>query len=217
LETFVAVSGTSSPHSARRTGKTRGSQRAEPPSDQGDLDEDHVDAIVEQWRRERPDLEPSPMAIFGRVSRIHTLVRLAQNVLNARHDMSSAAFDVLANLRRSGAPHRKSASTLATSSMISTGGVTFRLDALESAGLIRRVRDLHDRRVVHAELTPKGLRTIDEVIEDHLELEHSMLARMSREDRQELTRLLTLLEGLVSDHTCTEAPDDSYRGLQGSP
>jgi DNA-binding MarR family transcriptional regulator len=193
-----------SPRSARgaATTPTAKSQQVRPGSTVSDLvlDEDHVDAIVEQWRRERPDLEPSPMAIFGRISRIHTLVRVAQNALYARHDMAFSAFDVLANLRRSGAPHRKSASSLAASSMISTGGVTFRMDALASAGLIRRVRDLDDRRVVYAKLTPKGLTAIDQVIEEHLELEHHMLARLNRKDRKELTRLLTLLETSVSEH-----------------
>jgi len=155
---------------------------------------DLVDQIVAQWERERPDLDPSPMAIFGRVARIFALQRLAQSKVHRPYGLNHASFDVLANLRRSGAPHRKTATSLAESSMISTGGMTFRVDSLEAEGLLRRVRDEDDRRVVHVELTPKGLELIDRAIEDHVEMLARLLDSLTSEQRDQLAALLARLE-----------------------
>lgn len=167
---------------------------------------DAITAAMAQWSKERPDLDPGPMAVFGRIARIFALQRQAQAAVHSPLGLSHAAFDVLANLRRSGAPHRKTATSLAESSMISTGGVTFRMDGLEADGLIRRVRDSRDRRVVHAELTAKGLEVIDRAMEDHLAMEHDLLSCLTATERAQLAKLLAKVEqSLVSRSTDTTA------------
>ncbi len=161
------------------------------------------DAVAEavcQWHRERPELDASPMLIFGRIARIFSLQRSAQAKVHGPFGLSHAAFDMLANLRRSGAPHRKTATSLARSSLISTGGATFRMDGLEEAGLIQRVRDPVDRRVVYAELTAEGLAVIDRAIERHLELFEHLLADLDDEERSQLVALLAKLEASVARH-----------------
>lgn len=159
---------------------------------------DEVDAILAQWRTERPDLDPSPMGVFGRISRIYTLAKLRQAATLNAFGLNLAAFDVLANLRRSGRPFRKSPSELASSSMLTSGGVTFRLDKLEAQGLIRRVPSKEDRRAVHAELTDKGLAVIDEVLGAHLATETGMLQGLSDDQAAELIDLLRALEHSVT-------------------
>lgn len=163
-------------------------------------DDDPIMHAIAQWRTERPDLDASPMAIFARIARIFTFQRRAQAAVHERYGLTHAAFDMLANLRRSGAPHRKTATSLAESSMISTGGITFRMDGLEGAGLIRRVRDTEDRRVVHAELTDKGRAVIDQAIEAHLAMEHELLEGLSPRERQQLVKLLAKLEASLRAH-----------------
>lgn len=166
---------------------------------------DPVLEAVSQWRQERPDLDASPMLIFGRIARIFAMQREAQAHVHSPYGLSHAAFDMLANLRRSGPPHRKTASALARSSMISTGGTTLRMDGLEEAGLIRRVRDSEDRRVVHAELTADGLSVIDEAIQVHLELLDTLLGDLSATERKQLAKLLARLEESMVLHS---PPDD---------
>ncbi len=85
--------------------------------------------------------------------------------------------------------------------MISTGSVTFRMDGLEAAGLIRRVRNDGDRRIVHAELTEEGRVVIDRAIEAHLAAEHALLAKLTDSERQELARLLAKLESSIADNS----------------
>jgi DNA-binding MarR family transcriptional regulator len=165
---------------------------------------DEFDPVIEavgQWNHERPDLDASPMLVFGRIARIFTLQRAAQAKVHSPYGLSHAAFDMLANLRRSGPPHRKTASELARSSMISTGGATMRMDGLEESGLIRRVRDREDRRLVYAELTDKGLAVIDEAIERHLGLLNRLLSDLSERERRQLAWLLAQLERSITHHT----------------
>lgn len=182
------------------------------------LDEqDAVDQILAQWRRERPDLDPSPIAVFGRIARAFALQRRAQAGVHEALGLSHAAFDMLANLRRSGAPHRKTASSLARSSLVSTGGITFRMDGLEQAGLIRRVRDTSDRRVIHAELTDKGRTLIDEAIARHLELLGSLLDGLTAQEQRDLARLLAKLERSISAATGDEEPGGPAAELEEQP
>ena len=175
---------------------SKGRRRPAPPAPEKRAP-DEVDAILEQWQRERPDLDASSMGIFGRLSRLNTLSKARQSATLAKFDLNLAAFDVLANLRRSGAPFRKSPSELASSSMLTSGGVTFRLDKLEALGLIRRVPSKEDRRAIHAELTGKGLRVIDEVLGAHLATGAAMLEGMSSDEVEELAHLLSRLESSV--------------------
>ena len=157
------------------------------------MQRDAVDEIIDQWQQERPDLDASPMGVFGRLARTHALARQRLRQLLGKHDLTPAMFDVLANLRRSGTPHRKMAGDLATSSMLSTGGTTFRIDRLEGRGLVRRISG-EDRRVTMVELTPTGKELIDEVIGHHLAQEEQLLAAMDDNDRHNLARLLASLE-----------------------
>lgn len=157
------------------------------------MERDAVDEILDQWRAERPDLDASPMGVFGRLARTHALARQQLRRLLAEHDLTPAMFDVLANLRRSGTPHRKTAGDLAASSMLSTGGTTFRIDRLESRDLVRRISG-GDRRVTMVELTPSGKVLIDEVMGHHLAQEQQLLAAMDNNDRRDLARLLAGLE-----------------------
>jgi DNA-binding MarR family transcriptional regulator len=159
---------------------------------------DHVDLILEDWRRERPDLDPSPMGIFGRVTRAYSRAHRRLEALLLDFDLTPASFDVLANLRRAGAPYRRTPSELATSSMLTSGALTGRLDKLERQGLIEREPAPADRRIMYARLTDKGLRLIDEVIAAHLEQEEQMLAGLSANQRRALVGSLSALEASIS-------------------
>jgi DNA-binding MarR family transcriptional regulator len=189
---------------ARRTGRSSpgtGKERAAASVDgAGPGPVDPIEQALEQWPVERPDLDPSPMAVFGRIARVHAMQRTAQAGVHGPLGLSYPAFDILANLRRSGAPYRKTATALSESSMITTGGMTMRLDALEKSQLIRRVRDDADRRVVRAELTAAGLHLIDQAIGAHLAMEHAVLEALTPEERETLAVLLRTLETALTKH-----------------
>ena len=156
-------------------------------------DPDRVDAIIEQWAAERPDLRTGPMAVFGRINRISGGMGRRMEAAFARNGISRGEFDVLATLRRAGEPYTLSPRELTATLMLTTGGMTGRLDKLEKAGLVRRNPDPNDRRGLRISLTIPGLRLIDEAVGTGLAIQTATLATLEPADAAELDRLLRLL------------------------
>ncbi|HYF51502.1 MAG TPA: MarR family transcriptional regulator [Planctomycetota bacterium] len=154
---------------------------------------DHVDKIIAQWRKERPDLDPSPMAVFARVFHLSRMLEQRLEKVFRKHGLSNWAFDVLVALRRAGPPYRQSPTELFSSLLLSSGAMTNRIDRLEQSGLVKRVPDPHDRRSVLVQLTPKGVKLIDAVMPEHLANESAILRKLSTAERKQLTDLLRQL------------------------
>lgn len=153
---------------------------------------------VEQWRRERPDLDIRPMAVLARLSEAATLVgreRLAP--LFARFGLTPGEFDVLATLRRSGPPYALTPTALYEATMITSGAMTHRLDRLERAGHILRVAHPGDRRGVLVRLTGQGRDLIDAAVTAHVENERQILAGLTRAEQERLAALLEKLIGTL--------------------
>ncbi|MBP2335501.1 DNA-binding MarR family transcriptional regulator [Saccharothrix coeruleofusca] len=158
---------------------------------------DHVDLVLDQWRAQRPDLDVSPMAVIGRLSRLARLVDGRLRTTFAAHGLDRASFDVLATLRRSPPPHRLTPTELMRASMVTSGAVTQRLDRLEARGLVTREPSRADGRGVVVGLTPDGLRLVEQTLPDHLATERRVLDALSAREREELAATLRkLLEAL---------------------
>ena len=155
---------------------------------------DRAERAIEQWRRERPDLDVWPMAIFGRLSEAaHALSRERIHPVMARFGLQSGEFDVLATLRRSGPPFALTPTALYEATMVSSGAMTNRLDRLERAGLIARRPHPEDRRGTLVQLTETGRDLIDAAVTAHVENEWRLLSGLSREEQETLAGLLQKL------------------------
>jgi DNA-binding MarR family transcriptional regulator len=155
---------------------------------------DRAAIAVEQWARERPDLPSVPMEIFGRLSdAAERVMRDHMNPLFAEAGLRPGEFDVLATLRRSGKPYMLSPTRLYETTMISSGGMTDRLDRLERAGLVERRPDPNDRRGKLIALTDAGKRVIDETIGRHVANEEKLLSALTRGEQEKLNALLKKL------------------------
>src|SRR3954451_2898090 len=159
---------------------------------------DDVDAIIEQWRAARPELDASPIGIVGRVSRLARELEARLGTGYRAHGLEPGWHDVLATLRRAGDPYRLRVTDLTASMMIGSSGTTKRLDRLERAGLVARSPDPNDRRGTLIELTPAGLALIDELTPAHLENERSLLAALSADEQAALVELLRKLRLALS-------------------
>ena len=155
---------------------------------------DGVDEILEQWRRERPDLDPSPIGVVGRISRLARELEQRLEPIYREHGLEPGWHDVLATLRRIGPPHRLRASDFTGTLMLTSSGTTKRLDKLEHAGLIAREPDPTDRRGVLIRLTPAGLELIDRLTPAHLDNERRILAALSEPEQRRLADLLRKLQ-----------------------
>ncbi|HEY6413580.1 MAG TPA: MarR family transcriptional regulator [Edaphobacter sp.] len=154
---------------------------------------DPVDEILDQWQRQRPDLDVSPIGIIGRISRAERLIDEQMKAACLKFKLERWGFDVLATLRRAGEPFRLTPTNLFNSLMITSGAMTNRIDRLEAAGLVERLVDPADRRGVLVSLTRNGLKLIDRAITAHMEVEETMLASFSSTDREKLASLLRTL------------------------
>ncbi|PPF55990.1 MarR family transcriptional regulator [Clavibacter michiganensis] len=152
---------------------------------------DHVDRILAQWQTERPDLDPSPMAVIGRLSRAATSVTAELASTFARHGIDASTFDALATLRRQGSPYRLAPAALASEAMVTTSAVAQRLNRLESLGLITRLPHPDDGRAKLVELTMAGKELVDHVLPDHLATEEALLENLSPQERKMLAELLS--------------------------
>lgn len=165
--------------------------------------DDNVDRRLEQWRAERPDLDPSPMGVVARIQRACRLIDRELRDHFATHDLQLWEFDVLATLRRSGPPYRLTAGALVEASMVTSGAITNRIDRLLARGWVIRETDPANRRSVLITLTGSGRELVDEVVVSHLDLETKLLATLSAGDQDRLAALLRkLLIGLGD----TESP-----------
>jgi DNA-binding MarR family transcriptional regulator len=159
---------------------------------------DPVDRILEQWRAVRPDVDVSPMAVIGRLSRTSRLVDAELRRTFEGHGLDAASFDVLATLRRSGGV--LTPGELTRSAMVTSGAITQRLDRLEDRGLVTRARSTADGRGVRVQLTEEGRALIDAALPDHVATENRVLAALTEPQRTALTDALrTLLAALGDD------------------
>ncbi|MFA0014123.1 MarR family transcriptional regulator [Vibrio lentus] len=151
---------------------------------------DAIDRVVEQWAKEKPELETEPMAMMGRIMRIAKYMETQVAELHKKYDMKLGEFDVLATLRRSGKPYRLTPSELIGSMMLTSGAMTNRLDKLEAKGLISREHSKEDRRSVSVELTKDGLILIDQMMTEHVEMQKKLVKSLSASQKKNTNQLL---------------------------
>ena len=171
--------------------------------------EDAVDRIVRQWTEQRPDLNVSPMAIIGRISRIERMLDPLLTSVFRTFGLERWSFDVLASLRRSGEPYELTPTQLFNSLMLTSGAITYRIDEMVKGGFVDRTPDPEDRRGQRIRLTKLGRLTIDAAVAAHVQNEARILAHLSGKERTELTRLLRkLLLGLQRLHGTAPQPGE---------
>ena len=154
---------------------------------------DDVDRIVAAWRRERPDLDVSPLEVLSRVSRIAKRVERARKEAFRASALESWEFDVLAALRRAGTPYQQSPTQLMEENMVSSGAMTHRITKLAGRGFVVREADPDDGRGVVVRLTPAGLTAVDHALELLVRAEHSLVQALSPAQQSEAVTALRVL------------------------
>jgi DNA-binding MarR family transcriptional regulator len=154
---------------------------------------DEVDDLTEAWARERSDLDLAPVAVFSRISRLARHLDLARRAAFTTHGIESWEFDVLAALRRTGAPYELSPGRLLRETLVTSGTMTNRVDRLVARGFVERYPDPDDRRGVIVRLTAEGKEAVDGAFEALLAAESELLAGLPVRDRKRLAGLLQTL------------------------
>jgi DNA-binding MarR family transcriptional regulator len=166
-------------------------EKKSPPPDRAEL-------ATRQWQREMPGLDLRPMAMLGRLNQASTLI-MRDNLepVFKSHDLVSGEFDVLSTLRRAGAPYALTPTELFESTMITSGGMTARLDRLEKRGLLRRAPNPDDRRGTIVSLTAAGKELLEAALADHVVNLARIASSLSEDEQKQLSALLAkLIKGL---------------------
>ena len=154
---------------------------------------DEVDALIEAWRAQRGDLELEPMHIWSRIDRLAAILDGHRKRAFSGHSIESWEFDVLAALRRAGAPHRLSPGQLLRETHVTSGTMTNRVDRLVKRGAVTRESDPNDGRGVLVALTPEGLALVDAALTSLLDVEQELLAGWPEGERAQFADALRRL------------------------
>jgi DNA-binding MarR family transcriptional regulator len=154
------------------------------------MEPDHVDGILTQWQRERPDLDPSPIGLIGRLHRLADVLNVELRGVFAEAGLGDGDFDVLVTLRRNGTPYEMTPGELCASTMVTSSAVTKRIDRLERGGLVTRTVSEADARSRRIRLTDRGFELVDRLMAVHIANEHRLVAGLSGRDRSQLAAIL---------------------------
>jgi len=154
------------------------------------MEPDHVDAILEQWARERPDLDASPIGLIGRLHRLADVLNVELRKVFAEEGLGDGDFDVLVTLRRHGAPYELTPGELGASTMVTSSAVTKRIDRLQRAGLVTRTVSATDARSRQVRLTDAGFDLVEGLMARHVANEQRLVAGLTERDRAQLAAIL---------------------------
>ncbi|WP_266168349.1 MarR family winged helix-turn-helix transcriptional regulator [Dyella subtropica] len=157
-----------------------------------------MDHLLRDWGRERPELDVAPMAVVGRILHLGRAFEARANTVLRDLDLHYTDLDVLATLRRSGAPYRLTPTALRRSVLITSGAMTACLNRLEKSGLVSRSPEDNDRRSLIAALTPKGRTLIDKAVVVRFAEARDAVSGLTRSERTDLARLLKKLGASLS-------------------
>lgn len=165
---------------------------------------DEVDRIVEDWSRERPDVDFAPMHVLSRVARLSKHLDRARRQAFTASGLEPWEFDVLAALRRAGAPYQLSPKALLQQTLVSSGTMTNRIDRLVERRLVERRTDPHDGRGVLVVMTARGAEAVDDAISELVAGEAELLEGLSKGDQERLAGLLRKLSLDFDEQTPAE-------------
>lgn len=147
---------------------------------------DKIDLVINQWAQEKPHLDTEPMALIGRLLRLSKHLEIATAECHKSFGLTLGEFDVLATLRRAANNKSLTPSELLDALLLTSGAMTNRLDKLQSKGFINRSHTEHDKRSVRVCLTAVGRKLIDEVIEEHVKLQHVLVSTLNKQEKSAL-------------------------------
>lgn len=161
------------------------------------MTQDLTDRVLGGWLAAQPELELDPLQVTARLSRIGPLLARRQEAVFEQFGLGRGEVGALSALRIAGPPYRLSPTRLSKGLMLSSAGVTSRIDRLERRGLVRRLPDPDDRRGVIVELTDKGLEAVDTAVAALTKSDRELLGRLDQEEVRQLEALLRKFLGAL--------------------
>jgi DNA-binding MarR family transcriptional regulator len=154
---------------------------------------DSVDALLDSWRRKRPDLDFSPVGVVARLARVRGHIDRSLDPVFEAHGLGAASFSVLVTLARIGDEGGVSQRRLTDELGLTSGTISVRMDRLVEQGLVDRRPDPESGRNTLISLTDRGRALFERVVPAHLANERRLLAALDDDERELLAGLLRKL------------------------
>lgn len=157
---------------------------------------DPVDELLAAWRVELPGVLGPESELVKRVLLLAQALGDATAVELPELGLTGAEFDVLAALRRAGAPYARKPNELTKALMLSSGGISNVINRLEARGLVERRADPADGRGSRVLLTPAGVELAERSLEANTTAHAAVLAEVPAET---LTAAADALRAVFAD------------------
>jgi DNA-binding MarR family transcriptional regulator len=196
--------------SRRKGAATRRRNSSRPGPDSGRrAAHQQVEAIFRQWQSERPDIDPTPVRIYGLIAQAHLQSTAFINDVLGPLGLVRGTFDVLTALRRVGPPYALTPKQLAGNLLLSGAGLTSRLNQLEGLHLIARLPEPSDRRTLRVQLTDAGEALINRAIPLVFEAQWRRLVPLGADNLELLVDQLTLFAEAISAVATEASPQET--------
>jgi len=160
-------------------------------------DKDWTDALLDRLAATRSRKEIEAYQVTARISRIALHIARHQEEVFGRFGLNRGEVGVLGALLLVGSSQQLSPTQLFQGLMLSSAGITSRLDRLERRGYVKRTRHPSDRRGVLVSLTDAGRKVLEQAVAADAAGEQELLSALTKEDRRALAvQLKKLLAGL---------------------
>ena len=154
---------------------------------------DWTDALLDDFAALEPRQDMEPYEVTARLSRIALHVARVQEESFGKYGLNRGEVGVLAALRFAGPKQQSSPTRLFKGLMLSSAGITSRVDRLEKRGYVKRSRHPDDRRGVLVELTESGRHVLEMAVGADSSRERELVSGLSAAERKSLAALLKKL------------------------
>jgi MarR family transcriptional regulator, 2-MHQ and catechol-resistance regulon repressor len=138
----------------------------------------------------RPESQEAALKLWVVLSRAYDSILAHLQADVARHNLTLMEFGILEVLYHKGP---LLLGEVQRRILVSSGGVTYLVDRLESKGLVERVACPEDRRARYAALTEAGEDLIRSIFPEHAERIEAIMSELAPEEKKTLHRLLRRL------------------------
>jgi DNA-binding MarR family transcriptional regulator len=158
-----------------------------------------MDAVLDGWRREMPDLDRPKFDFAKRVGRLARLQDEALSRCLAQWNLVITDHNVLSLLRTAGVPYELRPTDLSNRLVLTSAAIANTVKRLEQMKLVERIPDPADKRSSWVRLTGDGIEVTEETIRAWNAVQEKMFADVDPQLAQQASDMLRTILVAVGD------------------
>jgi DNA-binding MarR family transcriptional regulator len=159
-----------------------------------------MDAAIEGWRREFPDLDRPEFEVVKRAVRLEHLLEEALSQCLAPWKLGKADYYVLSIIRTAGVPYELRPTDIRNQLLLTSGGIAYIINGLERMRLVERIPDPADGRSSWVRLTGDGIEVAEETIRAWTTVQEQMFGGVDPQFGRQASDMLRTVLLAIGDH-----------------